>query len=39
MNHFDEMSGAFQAMAHKTDEHLEQFNKISLGRDDSRGKK
>ena len=30
---------AFQAMAHKTDEHLEQLKKISLSRDDSRGKK
>ncbi len=34
-----EMSAAFQAMAHKTDEHLEQLKKISLSRDDSRGKK
>ena len=34
-----EMSAAFQAIAHKTDEHLEQLNKISLGREDNRGKK
>ena len=34
-----DLSAAYQAMAHKTDEHLEQLDKISLGNDDSRGKK
>jgi len=34
-----DLSAAYQAMAHKTGEHLERLDKISLGRDDSRGKK